>query len=287
MPTLYEEVRAALRDSEFRPRKRLGQNFLIHERVIDSILRLLDLLTNDEVVEIGPGLGFLTRRLLERGSKVWAVEIDSALVQRLRESDFAANPKFQLIHGDILTVALPELLPKRKVKLAGNLPYSIATPVLFRVFECREFFSSMVIMVQKEVADRIAAKPGTKDYGTLSVWCQIHGRIAEKVAVSPEAFFPRPKVRSTVLKIELFAEPLVSAVEIPLLRGLVRAAFGQRRKTLANALASWLKQRREEIESFLRAQNVDPRRRGETLGIEEFIKLARAARTQSLPMIEH
>ena len=287
MPTLYEEVRAALRDSEFRPRKRLGQNFLIHERVIDSILRLLDLLTNDEVVEIGPGLGFLTRRLLERGSKVWAVEIDSALVQRLRESDFAANPKFHLIHGDILTVALPELLPKRKVKLAGNLPYSIATPVLFRVFECREFFSSMVIMVQKEVADRIAAKPGTRDYGTLSVWCQIHGRIAEKVAVSPEAFFPRPKVRSTVLKIELFAEPLVSAVEIPLLRGLVRAAFGQRRKTLANALASWLKQRREEIESFLRAQNVDPRRRGETLGIEEFIKLARAARTQSLPMIEH
>ena len=287
MPTLYEEVRAALRESEFRPSKKLGQNFLIHERVIDSILRLLDLLTNDEVVEIGPGLGFLTRRLLERGSKVWAVEIDSALVQRLRESDFAANPKFQLIHGDILTVALPELLPKRKVKLAGNLPYSIATPVLFRVFECREFFSSMVIMVQKEVADRIAAKPGTKDYGTLSVWCQIHGRVAEKVAVSPEAFFPRPKVRSTVLKIELFAEPLVSAVEIPLLRGLVRAAFGQRRKTLANALGSWLKQRREEIESFLRAQNVDPRRRGETLGIEEFIKLARAARTQSLPMIEH
>jgi len=287
MPTLYEEVRAALRESEFRPSKKLGQNFLIHERVIDSILRLLDLLTNDEVVEIGPGLGFLTRRLLERANKVWAVEIDSALVQRLRESDFAANPKFQLIHGDILTVALPELLPKRKVKLAGNLPYSIATPVLFRVFECREYFSSMVIMVQKEVADRIAAKPGTKDYGTLSVWCQIHGGIAAKVAVSPEAFFPRPKVRSAVLKIELFAEPLVSPAEIPLLRGLVRAAFGQRRKTLANALGSWLKQRREEIESFLRAQNVDPRRRGETLGIEEFIKLARAARAQSLPMIEH
>ena len=285
--TLYEEVRAALRDSELRPSKRLGQNFLIHERVIDSILRLLDLSTNDEVFEIGPGLGFLTRRLLEHASKVWAVEIDSALVQRLRESDFGANPKFQLIHGDILKVALPELLPKRKVKLAGNLPYSIATPVLFRVFECREYFSSMVIMVQKEVADRIAAKPGTKDYGTLSVWCQIHGRIAEKVAVSPEAFFPRPKVRSTVLKIELFAEPLVSAAEIPLLRGLVRAAFGQRRKTLANALGSWLKQRREEIESFLCAQNVDPRRRGETLGIEEFIKLARAARAQSLPMIEH
>jgi 16S rRNA (adenine1518-N6/adenine1519-N6)-dimethyltransferase len=285
--TLYEEVRAALHDSELRPSKRLGQNFLIHERVIDSILRLLDLSTNDEVFEIGPGLGFLTRRLLEHASKVWAVEIDSALVQRLRESDFGANPKFQLIHGDILKVALPELLPKRKVKLAGNLPYSIATPVLFRVFECREYFSSMVIMVQKEVADRIAAKPGTKDYGTLSVWCQIHGRIAEKVAVSPEAFFPRPKVRSTVLKIELFAEPLVSAAEIPLLRGLVRAAFGQRRKTLANALGSWLKQRREEIESFLRAQNVDPRRRGETLGIEEFIKLARAARAQSLPMIEH
>lgn len=281
--TLYEEVRAALRESEFRPRKKLGQNFLIQERVIESILGLLDLDPNAQVVEIGPGLGFLTRRLVERAGKVWAVEVDSVLVERLRRSDFAANTNFQLIHGDILEVALPDVLPKTKVQLAGNLPYSISTPVLFRVLEWYKRFSRLVLMVQKEVADRIAGKPGTKEYGRLSVWCQIHGQITDKVSVSPEAFFPRPQVRSTVLKIELFPEPLAAAEEMPILRGLVRAAFGQRRKTLANALTAWLKNDRGEIEHFLRSQAIDPRRRGETLSVDEFVKLARAAR-QAFPL---
>ena len=286
MPTLYEEVRAAVRELELRPKKSRGQNFLVHARIIDAILNLLDLAGGDEVVEIGPGLGFLTRRLLERASKVWAVEIDGALVERLRTRAWAADPKLELIHGDILEVDLPARLGQERVKLAGNLPYSIATAVLFRIFEWRQNFSSLVIMVQKEVADRMAAKPATKDYGTLSVWCQLHGRIGEKISVSPEAFFPRPKVRSTVLKMELFADPLVSPAEVKLLRGLVRAAFGQRRKTLANALGAWLLLPREEIESFLIAQNVDCRRRGETLGVQEFIALARAARTRGLPMVE-
>jgi len=273
--TLYEEVRAALRESEFRPRKRLGQNFLIHERVIDSILALLDCDANAQVVEIGPGLGFLTRRLLERAGKVWAVEVDPVLVERLRRSDFAANPNFQLIHGDILEVPLLEMLPKSKLQLVGNLPYSISTPVLFRVLEWYKHFSTLVLMVQKEVGDRIAGKPGTKDYGILSVWCQIHGRIVEKVNVSPEAFFPRPEVRSTVLKIELLPEPLVAADELPRLRDLLRAAFGQRRKTLGNALASGLKLEREAVATFLRSGGIDPKRRGETLSVEEFIQLTR------------
>jgi 16S rRNA (adenine1518-N6/adenine1519-N6)-dimethyltransferase len=276
--TLYEEVRAALRESEFRPRKKLGQNFLIHERVIDSILRLLDLDTNAEVVEIGPGLGFLTRRLLDRASIVWAVEVDPILVERLRRSDIATHANFRLIHADILETSLPELLPQTRIRLVGNLPYSISTPVLFRILEWYKHFSQMVLMVQQEVADRIAGKPGTKAYGTLSVWCQIHGQITDKISVSPEAFFPRPKVRSTVLKIELFPEPLIAPDEISLVRGLVRAAFGQRRKTLGNALRTWLRSDRDEIENFLHFQNVDPQRRGETLSVEEFIKLARAAR---------
>lgn len=281
--TLYEEVRAALRESELRPSKRLGQNFLIHERVIDSILALLDVNANAGIVEIGPGLGFLTRRLLQRSARVWAVEVDAVLVERLRRSDFAANVNFHLIHGDILEAALPEILPATKVQLVGNLPYSISTPVLFRILEWYNHFSSMVLMVQKEVADRIAGIPGTKDYGTLSVWCQIHGQITKKVSVSPEAFFPRPKVHSTVLKIELFPEPLVDADEIPILRGLVRAAFGQRRKTLRNALSAWLKTARGEIDSFLLAQDIDPGRRGETLDVDEFVKLARSAR-QRFPL---
>jgi 16S rRNA (adenine1518-N6/adenine1519-N6)-dimethyltransferase len=285
--TLYEEVRAALRETNFRPRKSRGQNFLIHERVIDSIIRLLDLSPADEVVEIGPGLGFLTRRLLERAARVWAVEVDAALVERLGASVVAADPKLRLIHGDILEVPLGDMLPDKKLKLVGNLPYSISTPVLFRIFALREHFSSLVLMVQKEVADRIAAQPGTKTFGTLSVWCQIHGRIIDRVSVSPEAFFPRPKVRSTVLKIELFPEPLVTASEIPILRGLVRAAFGQRRKTLGNALTAWLKSDGSEIETLLQSQGIDPRRRGETLSIDEFIKLARAAQSQSALAADH
>jgi 16S rRNA (adenine1518-N6/adenine1519-N6)-dimethyltransferase len=279
--TLYEEVRAALRESAFRPKKSLGQNFLIHERVIEAILRLLDLAPLDEVVEIGPGLGFLTRRLLERAARVRAIEIDSTLFERLRGTEFASDPRLELIHGDILDVAAPASSGARKMKLAGNLPYSISTPVLFRIFEWREHFSTLVLMLQKEVADRMASGPGTKEYGSLSVWCQVYGRITEKVSVSPEAFFPRPKVRSTILKFELYDQALVKAEETQALRGLVRAAFNQRRKTLGNSLSAWMQGGRSEIERLLHSAGVDPKRRGETLRVDEFIKLARAAQSES------
>jgi 16S rRNA (adenine1518-N6/adenine1519-N6)-dimethyltransferase len=282
MPTLYEEVRELLRDTEFRPRKSRGQNFLIHEHVVAAIVRMLDLQPNDQVVEIGAGLGFLTRRLVERAQAVWAVEIDELLAQRLRASELGASSKFHLIYGDILDVDLPELLPAAKLKLAGNLPYNISTEVLFRIFDWREHFSSLVLMVQKEVADRISSGPGAKSYGTLSVWCQVHGRIGEKINVAPEAFYPRPKVRSTILKIELLPQARVSDKNLPVLKGLVRAAFGQRRKTLSNAVGSWLMCGRDAVDRLLAAHDVDPQRRGETLSVEEFIKLAQAIRVSGL-----
>ncbi len=282
MATLYEETRAALRESDFKPRKRLGQNFLIHERVLEAILDLLALKTKDSVLEIGPGLGFLTRHLVERAGGVWAVEVDPFLIQRLQGSDLAANRKFHLVGGDILKVPLAEILPTGKMKVVGNLPYSISTPALFRVLELREHFSSMVLMVQKEVADRITGGPGTKAYGTLSVWCQIHGQVIDKVQVSPEAFFPRPKVRSTVLKMELYPQPRLAREEMPVLRGLVRAAFGQRRKTLANVMSTWLDSDRDIVEEFLRSQGIDPQRRGETLSVDNFIDLTRSLRSSSL-----
>jgi 16S rRNA (adenine1518-N6/adenine1519-N6)-dimethyltransferase len=282
MATLYEETRAALRESDFKPRKRLGQNFLIHERVLEAILDLLALKTKDSVLEIGPGLGFLTRHLVERAGGVWAVEVDPFLIQRLQGSDLAANRKFHLVGGDILKVPLAEILPTGKMKVVGNLPYSISTPALFRVLELREHFSSMVLMVQKEVADRIISGPGTKAYGTLSVWYQIHGQVIDKVQVSPEAFFPRPKVRSTVLKMELYPQPRLAREEMPVLRGLVRAAFGQRRKTLANVMSTWLDSDRDIVEDFLRSQGIDPQRRGETLSVDNFIDLTRSLRSSSL-----
>jgi len=276
MVTLYQEARGALRETGFRPRKRLGQHFLIREGVIEAILRLIDLSQEDEIVEIGPGLGFLTRRLLEVARKVWAIEVDPFLAGWIRRSPWGSHPRLDLVQGDILEVHLSSILPDYKVKLVGNLPYSISTPVLFRLFELRQHFSILVLMVQREVAERMAASPATKSYGTLSVWCQVHGQILDTVSVSPEAFFPRPKVRSMVLKIALYPKALLPEGDLTTFRSLVRAAFGQRRKTLGNALRGLASGERAEIEEVLRREGIDPKRRGETLSVDEFIRLARA-----------
>ena len=280
--SLYQEARAALRESALRPRKKLGQHFLVHEGIVEAILRLLALSAEDEILEIGPGLGFLTRRLVEVANRVWAIELDPALVEWLHKSPLGSHPALVLVQGDILKVSIDPLLPEHRVKLVANLPYNISTPVLFRLFELRSHFSFLVLMVQREVADRMAASPGTKSYGTLSIWCQIHGQILEKVHVSPEAFFPRPKVKSTILKIGFYPKPLLPVEYLVVLRGLVRAAFGQRRKTLSNALGGWLKKGRGEIEVFLRREGIDPQRRGETLSVEEFIRLAHALKKTGL-----
>jgi 16S rRNA (adenine1518-N6/adenine1519-N6)-dimethyltransferase len=277
--SLYQEARAALRESAFKPRKKLGQHFLIQEGIIDAIVRLVELSPEDEIVEIGPGLGFLTRRLVEVARKVRAVEVDPLLVRWLRASLLGSHPGFELIHGDFLKVELNTVLPDHKVKLVANLPYSLSTPILFRLFEFRESFSLLVLMVQREVAERIVATPGTKAYGTLSIWCQIYGQILDKVSVSPEAFFPRPKVKSTVLKIGPYSRPLVAPEDIIVFRSLVRAAFGQRRKTLSNALAGLLSEGREAIDRVLQQEGIDPRRRGETLAVDEFIRLSRGLKT--------
>jgi 16S rRNA (adenine1518-N6/adenine1519-N6)-dimethyltransferase len=278
--SLYQEVRSACQELGFRPRKGLGQHFLIHENVIKVILRLINLSEGDEIVEIGPGLGFLTRRLVAVASRVWAIEVDTMLVEWLRRTPLGCDPTLDLVHGDVLKIRFGDILPEHKVKLVANLPYNISTPVLFRLFEERDRFSLLVLMVQREVAERMAASPGTKSYGTLSIWCQIHGHILAKVSVSPEAFFPRPSVRSTVLKIGLHPKPLIAPDNLPALRALVRVAFGQRRKTLSNTFRGLLKRGRGEIEEFLLHEGIDPQRRGETLTIEEFIRLAGALKAQ-------
>lgn len=280
MVTLYQEARAAFRESAFRPRKKVGQHFLIHESIIDAILRLIDLSQEDEIVEIGPGLGFLTRRLVAVARKVWAIEVDPFLVGWLQRSPIGCHPALDLIHGDVLKVPLNGILPCHKVKLVANLPYHISTPVLFRLFELREHFSLLVLMVQREVAERMAGTPGTKSYGTLSVWCQINGQILDQVSVSSEAFFPRPRVRSTVVKIGLYPRPLFPAEDLSLLRSVVRSAFGQRRKTLSNAMGGLLSMGRGEIQGYLRREGIDPQRRGETLSVDEFVRLARALKTE-------
>ncbi len=274
--SLYQEVRGACQELGFRPRKGLGQHFLIHESVIKAILRLTDLSERDEIVEIGPGMGFLTRRLVTVARRVWAIEVDTMLVEWLRRTPLGRDPSLDLVHGDVLKVQFGDILPGHKVKLVANLPYNISTPVLFRLLDERDRFSILVLMVQQEVAERMAASPGTKSYGTLSIWCQIHGQILAKVSVSPEAFFPRPRVRSTILKIGLYPKPLVAPENLPVLRGLVRVSFGQRRKTLTNTLRNLLKKGRGEVQEILLHEGINPQRRGETLSVDEFIRLARA-----------
>jgi 16S rRNA (adenine1518-N6/adenine1519-N6)-dimethyltransferase len=282
MMSLYQEVRNALEDLPVRPRKRYGQHFLIHRHVLDAIIDLSELGSDDEILEIGPGLGFLTRCFVEITRKVWAIEVDPFLVDWLRNRPWGGNPKLSLIHGDILGVDFKAILPDRKIKLAGNLPYNISTPILFRLIDERDRFSLMVLMLQKEVANRIGAHPGTKTYGTLSVWWQIHGEILGRIPVSAEAFFPRPKVQSMILKMRFFPRPLASDQDLPFLRRIVRAAFRQRRKTLGNALDEIFPGGKKEAEDFLRSHDVDPRRRGETLSVKEFLRLAQALHPQDL-----
>lgn len=276
--SLYQEARAALRSAGFKPRKALGQHFLVHQGVLDQILRLVDLSPADEILEIGPGLGFLTSRLVAVARQVWAIEIDPALVVWLQRQPLAGHPALKLIEGDFLKVDLDTFLPARKVKLVANLPYSVSTPILFRLFEARDHFSTLVLMVQREVAERMAASAGTKTYGALSVWCQVYGRIVDRVAVPPSAFVPRPKVRSMVLKIELYPAPRAPVEELGALRRIVRAAFGQRRKTLRNALRDLGPRPAEVGQSILSSEGIDPQRRGETLSVEEFMRLAHRLR---------
>jgi 16S rRNA (adenine1518-N6/adenine1519-N6)-dimethyltransferase len=282
MTSLYREVRQALAELAVRPSRRYGQHFLIHGSVLDAIIDLLEVGSDDEILEVGPGLGFLTRSLVRRARNVWAVELDRYLVDYLQQSPWGGSSKFSLVHGDILDVDFNAILPPRKIKLAGNLPYNIAAPVLFRLIDERERFSLMVLMLQKEMAERIIARPGTKAFGSLSVWWQIHGEILSKIPVSPEAFFPRPKVQSMVLKLRFFPRPLAPAQNLPFLRKIVRAAFGQRRKTLGNTLEELFPRGKKEAEAFLRSHEIDPRRRGETLSVSEFLRLAQALALKDL-----
>lgn len=275
MATLHEEARSAWRELGFTPSKARGQNFLVHRHVIDTILQLLDLGEDDRILEVGPGLGFVTRSLLGQRRSVWAIEVDSLLVHWLRNGPLGSSPDFHLVHEDVLVADFDRLLPEGACKVVANLPYSVAATVLLRLFEARRHFSILVVMLQKEVARRLVAEPGTAAYGALSIWSRVYGRVTRKVAVSPEAFTPRPKVDSTLLRIELHPEPLIPDEEIPVLRAVVRAGFGRRRKMLGNALAGLFEARAGAI--FDRA-GIDPRRRAETLDLEEFGRLAHAFR---------
>lgn len=263
------------------PRKGLGQNFLVDRHIVAKILDAAQLTPTDTVLEIGPGLGVLTWELATRVQSVIAVEVDAGLMRWLGDL-FAGHPRVRLVHGDALEVDLAALLqehppgPGGSAKVLANLPYYITSPLLMRLLEEGLPLSLLVVMVQKEVARRLTARPGSKDYGALSVAVQLRATVETVTAVPPGVFFPPPEVESAVVRLALRPLP-PEAGDGSFVSAVVRAAFGQRRKTLRNALQGaagpWDK---TAVPAALAAAGIDGSRRGETLSVEEFVRLAAA-----------
>lgn len=253
------------------PKKRFGQHFLKDWNIVRKIIDGAGVSKEDVVLEIGPGLGDMTALLAQRAKKVIAVELDRELYSLLAEK-FEGDNKVELISADILRFDIRGLFEKigEKFKVVANLPYNISTPVLFKFLEDRDCISSMTLMFQKEVAERLVAMPDTRDYGVLSVFAQLYTAPSMLFKVSPSAFTPPPAVDSAVVRLELLAEPSVKADNEKLMLKVVKAAFGQRRKTLLNALSSGLKLPKEDVEAALKRAGIASSRRGETLTLSEF-----------------
>lgn len=253
-----------------RPRKRFGQNFLHDQHVLDRIIAAADIQKDDHILEVGPGPGALTGRLLATGQPVLAVEIDRDLAGALIARE---EPSLEVVIGDVLRRDWGTLLKNPPYKLVANLPYNISSQILFKTLEHRHSFRRLVLMFQKEVGDRLVAEKGTRSYGILTVLMQTWFKIDRVVKVPPGAFNPPPKVDSVVLRFEPLETPRVIVKDEVLYRKLVKDAFAQRRKTLRNSLVGTGWSAKLLDKAFV-ATGIDPGRRGETLAIEEFGALA-------------
>lgn len=255
-----------------RPKKGLGQHFLIDETVLDKIVAAAEVGPADTVVEIGPGLGVLTRALVAHAGHVIAVELDEQMVHILRDQ-LAGYENLEIVQGDILEVD-PGALVDGPYKVAANLPYYITSAVIRHLLEAAHQPAILVLTVQLEVARRILAEPG--DMSTLAVSVQVYGRPTLVTRVPAGAFWPRPEVDSAVLRIDVYEELPVAVDDIDWFFTVVRAGFQQRRKQLKNSLAGGLHPTRDEVVAALEEAGIDPRRRAQTLSIEEWAALARA-----------
>lgn len=255
-----------------RARKRFGQHFLIRPEVSERILSLAELDGSQSVLEIGPGRGALTEQLRRRCARLVVVEIDRDLVADLR-AHFGDDPVVRIVEGDILRIDFDrELAADAPYTVVANLPYNISTPLLMQLTERPDLFRRMVLMLQREVAERICAAPGGKDYGALSVAVQLAARARIAFGVPAAAFRPRPKVESAVIVVEPFDPPPLDARDGAAVRRLTRRLFSQRRKQLGNLL----RQLSDDGAKILDDLAIDPKRRPETLPPDDFVRLARA-----------
>jgi 16S rRNA (adenine1518-N6/adenine1519-N6)-dimethyltransferase len=281
-PSSVKAIKDILAQNQLAPLKSLGQNFLIDNNILDKIVNSGELTSGDLVLEIGPGLGALTTRLASRAGRVVAVEFDRGLFGIL-QGIFAGQSNLSLINADFLQVDLQELIQPTErqdysCKVIANLPYYITSPLIFKLVESDIRWERLIFLVQKEVAQRICAKPGTKDYGTLTVMLNYYGTTRQIGTVSKNVFYPAPQVDSAVIQItpdwNNFDPELYAAFHL-----VVQAAFGQRRKTVLNALGNLYEfGGKEKLGDVLAGFGIDPARRGETLEIGEFIRLAKVFR---------
>jgi len=279
--TSSQQVKRLLAERGLRPKRRLGQNFLTDRNTLEKIIQASGAGPGVDVIEIGPGLGVVTLDLARTGARVVCVEADRDLEPALRES-LADYPEVEIVIGDFLRLDLPAFLSERSERpwtVVANLPYYITTPIIASLIEAGSAVSRAVLMVQSEVADRLRAAPGTDSYGSLSVFVQYHCVVESVARVSRNVFYPAPEVDSEVVSLTMREKPAVIVDDHALFGGIVRAAFGKRRKTLLNALSAselgWDKTRALRV---LVAAGIDPERRGETLSLEEFARLAQNAR---------
>lgn len=274
-----QETIAVLQKYGFQFQKRFGQNFLIDDTVLDRIMDAADIGPDDCVLEIGPGIGTMTQRLARRARRVIAVEIDQNLIPIL-EDTLGEFDNVRVINQDVLKLDLNRLVAEenggKPIKVAANLPYYITTPIIMGLFEEHVPIVSITVMVQKEVADRMQAGPGSKDYGALSLAVQFYSRPEVAANVPPNCFIPRPKVGSAVICMHCYETAPVDVADEGLMFRLIRASFNQRRKTMLNSLKNSpeLNFSKEEIGLALEKAGLRPDIRGEALTLEQFARLS-------------
>lgn len=261
--------------------KKFGQNFLIDNNILEKIIDAADITNENCVLEIGPGIGTMTRALAERAKKVVVVEIDKNLIPILQDT-LREHQNVKIIHSDILKVDINRIVEEenggRPIKVVANLPYYITTPIIMALFENHIAIRSITIMVQKEVADRMQAGPGSKNYGALSLAVQYYAKPEVITKVPASCFMPKPNVDSTVIRLTKYEKPPVEVKNEAYLFAVIRAAFNQRRKTLVNGLvnADKLDVSKEKIIEALEQMGLPPMIRGEALNLKQFSELSNA-----------
>ena len=254
--------------------KKLGQNFLIKRGIVDEIVHAAELTPGEPVLEVGPGIGTLTQGLAQSGADITAIELDRRLLEVL-DTTLASYENVRIVHGDVLKLDVPTIMNHKPFKVVANLPYYITTPIIMSLLESKLPIERLVVMVQKEVALRMVAKPGTKDYGALSVAVQYYTEPDIVLDVPPKSFLPAPAVTSSVIRCVLRDKPPVDVIDEKLFFRVVKAGFAQRRKTFANTMKT-TGLSKDRIEELLAKANIDGQRRGETFTLQEFADVANA-----------